>query len=72
MKKNKFSYLLGKSKFEVLEELGEGFSNFYSEDIWLYQLEKIWWLRENILFLEFEESHLKRVHVKRVYCRLYI
>ncbi|HFK5510766.1 TPA: hypothetical protein ACGZ9U_001682 [Elizabethkingia anophelis] len=53
MNEPKYSYLLGKYKLEVFEELGEGISNFYSEDIWIYEL-KSGFIKQTILYIEFE------------------
>ena len=33
VKNMKYCHLLGKDKLQILEELGEGISNFYSEDL---------------------------------------
>lgn len=67
MAKNNFDVLLGKSKKEVLKELGDGF-NFYPDHVWYYILSKSWWGKKTVLFIEFDEYDLvQRQFVKTVY-----
>ncbi|MDV3778010.1 hypothetical protein CMU25_17370 [Elizabethkingia anophelis] len=60
-----YDYLLGKSRNEVLEELGDGF-NFYPEIFWAYQLEEKWWGRKRVLLLLFEEDKDQVMRIKIV------
>ncbi|MCF2218779.1 hypothetical protein H9Q08_05635 [Chryseobacterium sp. PS-8] len=58
-----YQNLIGKSKKEILAELGDEF-NFYPSTIWSYHLRKKWYFRKNILFLFFEDNILVKVLIK--------
>lgn len=49
--------LIGKTKKEVLVELGDGF-NFYKDREWTYLLKKNWWGRRTVLFIEFDQEDI--------------
>ncbi|MDV3573477.1 hypothetical protein CMU59_18345 [Elizabethkingia anophelis] len=61
-----YDSLLGKSRYEVFVEYGEG-SNWYSDDLWVYDLEKIFIIRETVLFIEFTNDYVSHVYVKTFY-----
>ncbi|MCL1689399.1 hypothetical protein CMT57_06440 [Elizabethkingia anophelis] len=76
MKRNslsyRYEYLLGQSKSEVLLELDHFFSFLYSDDVWIYDIEKYWCgLKEKIMFIEFENDIVNNVHVKYFYFKMY-
>lgn len=49
--------LIGITRKEVIEKLGESL-NSYSDDIWHYELSRTWWGAKTILFLEFENNRV--------------
>lgn len=67
LNEKKYNELLGISKPEVLQKLGWGLHNLYTDDLWIYELDKIWILREIILFIEFENNYVTRIDVKYFY-----
>ncbi|WP_164474711.1 hypothetical protein [Elizabethkingia ursingii] len=48
----KYNILIGKSKNEVIQELGEGF-NYYPDNYWFYDMKKSWWGKKTALLLIF-------------------
>ncbi|NMR34570.1 hypothetical protein HIO71_10165 [Chryseobacterium aquaticum] len=48
----KYKYLLGKSKPEIVSILGEEF-NFYPASQWNYVIYKTWWGKKTLLYLDF-------------------
>ncbi|HFK5504950.1 hypothetical protein [Elizabethkingia anophelis] len=71
MNKYKDKQFLKKSKLEIFNILGEG-GNFYSEDLWIYDLKKsLLGIKETILFLEFENDLVKKSNIKNFYFRIY-
>ncbi|HFK5512723.1 hypothetical protein BAZ12_15570 [Elizabethkingia miricola] len=48
----KYNNLVGKSKNEVIQELGEGF-NYYPDNYWFYDMKKSWWGKKTTLLLIF-------------------
>lgn len=61
-----YTHLLGMSKKEILTTLGEGF-NFYPDDVWIYILKKTWLGQKTLLFLAFEDGHVKKIEIKRTW-----
>lgn len=61
--------LFGKSKKEIVEELGQEF-NYYPERIWTFQIKKYWWGQKRFLILYFEEEKVVKVKMKRVYGKI--
>ncbi|ATC36320.1 TPA: hypothetical protein ACG0AB_003482 [Elizabethkingia anophelis] len=51
-----YDCLLNKTKYEVFSKLREGESNLFSDDLWIYDLIRSWWVKETILFIEFEDN----------------
>ncbi|HFI4794319.1 hypothetical protein [Elizabethkingia anophelis] len=66
-----YDCLLNKTKYEVFRRLGEGASNLFSDDLWIYDLKKSWWIKETILFIEFEDNMVINSFVKKFYFRIY-
>ncbi|MGC4128509.1 MAG: hypothetical protein QM564_02895 [Bergeyella sp.] len=59
--------LIGLSKKEVVERLGDDF-NFYPAKEWIYTLKKYWWGQSKKLYLEFDkEDKVIRQYTKRSY-----
>jgi len=61
-KKTENLLLIGKTKEEILDLLGDEF-NFYPESVWRYLLSKSWYGRKKILYLEFEDDIVIRKSV---------
>ncbi|WP_034671683.1 hypothetical protein [Epilithonimonas caeni] len=65
-KKDAQSYhVMGMTKKEVQEELGDGF-NFYPDNVWYYELSKNWWGIRTVLFLEFENDKVSVKYIRRI------
>lgn len=67
--KHKFKYLIGKTKKEVSEELGQDF-NFYPADFWFYILSKNWLGRIKILLLYFKDEKVYEIKIKITYGKI--
>ena len=65
MIKNDFQHLLGKSKAELLEELGQDF-NYYPSEIWTYTLHTNFFGRKILLLLFFENDVVKIIKSKNI------
>ncbi|ANF52791.1 hypothetical protein A0O34_20735 [Chryseobacterium glaciei] len=62
MKKENFSHLLGKSRNEIIKELGDGF-NYFNNEIWTYEVGKTWFGRKIILSLTFKEEKVSELNL---------
>lgn len=62
----KYKYLIGKSKAEIVSILGQEF-NFYPANIWDYKIYKTWWGKEVILYLDFQNDVVFNLKVKISY-----
>jgi hypothetical protein len=69
MKKNKYGYLMGKSKKEITELLEQEF-NYYPADLWFYILSKNWFGRIKVLLLYFKEEKVCEVKIKTTYGKI--
>ncbi|MDX8569364.1 hypothetical protein OZ668_15290 [Elizabethkingia sp. HX XZB] len=72
MKNNTANYnnLLGKTKKEIIESLGEEF-NYYPDNLWVYEIYRSWWGKKTVLLLNFdEEGILKKINIKVFYFKL--
>lgn len=49
--------LLGLSKKELIQKIGEGF-NFYPDKEWSYILKKSWYGKITVLYLEFDDNDI--------------
>ncbi|WP_407517831.1 hypothetical protein [Elizabethkingia anophelis] len=52
-----YSALLGMTKRQVIETLGEGF-NYYPDDLWIYEISKTWWGKKTVLLLSFDQEDI--------------
>lgn len=60
----KYNILVGKSKNEVIQELGEGF-NYYPDNYWFYDMKKSWWGKKTALLLIFgKDGRVKTMNLK--------
>jgi len=55
MKKENFTHLVGKSRNQIKQEIGDGF-NYFNNDIWTYELEKTWFGRRTIFAITFKDG----------------
>lgn len=62
--------VIGKTKKEILLQLGEGF-NFFPDSTWTYEIKKKWWGKRTILIIEFEKNKAITAQLKTVYSRFY-
>jgi hypothetical protein len=63
--KTDYNYLIGKSKKEILQEMGEEY-NFLPADIWTYTLKKVL-IKSRVLFLFFEDDKVLNIKIKNCY-----
>lgn len=66
MTKNKLQYLKGKSKQEILAEMGQDF-NYYPAMVWTYTLHVSWLGRKTVLYLFFEDNAVKDIVIRKYY-----
>jgi hypothetical protein len=64
----KYAYLIGKTKQEVISILGQEF-NFYPADHWSYELYTTWWGKQAILYLDFQKDLVRDFKVSFKYFR---
>ncbi|HAY3544963.1 hypothetical protein HZQ28_17465 [Elizabethkingia anophelis] len=74
MKKNNtdnvYSALIGMTKKQVVETLGEGY-NYYPDDLWIYEICKTWWGKKSVLLLNFnKENILEKTDIKNYFFEL--
>ncbi|MCT3664261.1 hypothetical protein J2O09_10330 [Elizabethkingia anophelis] len=74
MKKNNsdnvYSALIGMTKKQVVETLGEGY-NYYPDDLWIYEINKTWWGKKSVLLLNFnKENILEKTDIKNYFFEL--
>lgn len=62
--------VIGKTKKDILIQLGDGF-NFFPEEIWTYEIKKRWWGKRTILVIEFDKNKVINAQVKTMYGRFY-
>ena len=67
--KNTYNHLIGKTKKEVLEELGYEF-NFYPSEVWSYILHTSWYGRKTVLLLFFDNENVKKIDIKKQYGKI--
>ncbi|PWN71147.1 hypothetical protein C1631_000545 [Chryseobacterium phosphatilyticum] len=68
MKKEDFNHLMGKTRHEITEELGDGF-NFFTNDTWTYQVGNTWIGRKIILSIDFKEGKVAAVDLYKTFNR---
>lgn len=66
MKKENFNHLLGKSRNEIIKELGDGF-NYFNNEIWTYEVGKAWFFRKIILSLIFKDENVSEIKLSKVF-----
>jgi hypothetical protein len=57
-----YNYLLGKTKKEIIQEMGDEY-NHYPSEIWTYLLKRNWLRRRKMLILYFENNVVKNIKV---------
>jgi hypothetical protein len=60
MMREKFKYLLGKTRREIIEEIGDGF-NFEKNEVWTYEVGKTWLGRRIILCIKFKGKNASEI-----------
>lgn len=66
MKKQDYQHLVGRSKNEIMEEMGDEF-NFPPLDLWTYLLKRTWYGEKKVLVIVFENNRAVKVTIKRMY-----
>ncbi len=66
MIKQKYHYLLGKDRKQVMDELGDEF-NFYPSEVWKYILDRNWLGGKTILILYFKDNKVVELKIKKYY-----
>lgn len=69
MKTSAYSYLIGKDKKSIIEDLGLEF-NYYHSEIWSYYLRKNWLGRKFYLLILFKNEIVHKVQIKKTYAKL--
>ncbi|MDO3423956.1 hypothetical protein QWT87_03570 [Chryseobacterium sp. APV1] len=64
----KYKYLIGKTKQEVISILGQEF-NFYPSDHWSYELYTTWWGKQATLYLDFQNDRVRDFKINFRYLR---
>lgn len=68
MKKENFNHLLGKSRHEIMQELGDCF-NYFNSEIWTYEVGKTWFGRKIILSLTFKDDKVSELNLTKRFGR---
>ncbi|AZA54681.1 hypothetical protein [Chryseobacterium sp. G0201] len=68
MKKENFNHLLGKSRHEIMQELGDGF-NYFNSEIWTYEVGKTWFGQKIILSLIFKDEKVSELNLTKRFGR---
>ncbi|ASK32642.1 hypothetical protein CEY12_01885 [Chryseobacterium sp. T16E-39] len=66
MKKQLFINLIGKTRYEVAQELGYGF-NCFDNEIWIYEVGKTWIGRRVILSIKFENDKASELFLYKTF-----
>lgn len=69
MKKENFNHLLGKTRNEIKQEIGDGF-NYFNNEVWTYEVGKTWWGRKIILSLTFKNENVSELKLSKVFGRI--
>lgn len=67
---NKYQHLIGKSKIDILNELGDE-CNFYQSSIWTYIIKKEWFGRKKVLVISFDENTVSHVKIVTTYGKVH-
>ena len=63
-------HIIGKSKKQILNELGEEF-NYYHSNLWSYCIKTNWTGRKTHLVLHFKNEAVKNIEIKKGYGKLF-
>lgn len=66
MKVEKYQYLIGLSKKQIIIEMGDEF-NFYPSQVWFYKIKRDWIGRNWTLLLYFENDNVINIKIKKQY-----
>ena len=69
MKTSAYSYLIGKDKKSIIEDLGLEFNYFHSE-IWTYHIKTNWFGKKFHLLIFFKNEIVHKVQIKKTYAKL--
>lgn len=50
--------IIGKTREQVLEQLGDDYTTEYGGDVWVYTISKTWYRREKALIIEFDDDDI--------------
>lgn len=62
MKKENFNHLLGKTRREIVREIGDEF-NYFKNKTWTYEVGKTWFGKKIILSLTFKDERVSRIEL---------
>lgn len=68
MKKENFNHLLGKTRNDIKNELGDGF-NYFNSDVWTYEVAKNWLGRRTILSLTFKDNAVFGLEISKTFSK---
>ncbi|WP_053073309.1 hypothetical protein [Chryseobacterium sp. FH2] len=68
MNKENFNHLIGKTRREIKNELGDEF-NYFKNPIWTYELGRTWLGKKIILSLTFKDGKVNEVLVFKTFRR---
>lgn len=68
MKLESYSHLVGKSRNQIKQEMGDGF-NFFKDRIWTYEIGKTWIGKRIILAITFKEDKADAVRLFKSFKR---
>nr|WP_315027694.1 hypothetical protein [uncultured Chryseobacterium sp.] len=68
MKKEDFNHLIGKTRHEVKQELGDGF-NFFTDDTWTYPIGRTWIGKKIILSIGFKDGKVNTIDLYKTFSR---
>lgn len=63
---DKYKYLLGKSKYDIISILGHEF-NFFPSNQWSYVICKTWWGKKTLLYLDFYNELVVDLKIEKNY-----
>ncbi|WP_336664990.1 hypothetical protein [Elizabethkingia meningoseptica] len=67
-----YNHLLGKTKKEIINILGEEF-NYYPDILWIYEINRTWWGKKTVLLLSFnQEETLEKINTKTYFLKFEI
>ena len=69
MKTSAYSYLIGKDKKSIIEDLGLEFSYYHSE-IWSYHIKTNWLGKKRYLLIAFKDEKVYNIKIKKTYAKI--